>query len=73
MRPHLLLLVCIMLGSGICKAQDYAITTPPPKAPSTKKDPRPMKDRLWFGGGGQPDVRHRGKPGCRPPGGLQDR
>jgi hypothetical protein len=51
MRPHLLLLVCIMLGSGICKAQDYAITTPPPKAPSTKKDPRPMKDRLWFGGG----------------------
>jgi hypothetical protein len=35
-------------------AQDYAVDpkpTPPPASAQQPKDPRPLKDRIWFGGG----------------------
>ena len=51
MRALLLLLIGIVLGAGPLVAQDYAISAPAPKPSSDKKDPRPMKDRLWYGGG----------------------
>ncbi|MCC7502472.1 MAG: hypothetical protein IT229_08070 [Flavobacteriales bacterium] len=51
MRKLPIFLVALMLSAGTTKAQDYAQEPAPPPAPKEKKDPRPLKDRLYFGGG----------------------
>jgi len=51
MRKTFVLLVASLLTAGTVLAQDYAINPEPPAPPKDKKDPRPLKDRLWFGGG----------------------
>ena len=51
MRSILLALAIAMLAPDAITAQDYAMPAPPPKPATPKKDPRPLKDRLWFGGG----------------------
>lgn len=51
MRTTTILLFALLLGPGVSTAQDYAQDPAPPKASTEKKDPRPLKDRLYFGGG----------------------
>lgn len=51
MRKLPIFLVSLLLSAGTTTAQDYAQEPVPPPAPNGKRDPRPLKDRLYFGGG----------------------
>lgn len=54
MRIRNLLLSFSLLLADAALAQDYAIEPKPTPAPTSSqqpKDPRPLADRLWFGGG----------------------
>ncbi|MBL8002943.1 MAG: hypothetical protein JNL05_13395 [Flavobacteriales bacterium] len=55
MRTLRSLLLPLLVASTLAHAQDYAVGGAPaaanPAPPGPKKDPRPLKDRVWFGGG----------------------
>ncbi|MEZ4739538.1 MAG: hypothetical protein R2818_09350 [Flavobacteriales bacterium] len=52
MRKCALMLAILLLSTtGIAEAQDYVQEPAPAAPPRVKKDPRPMADRLWYGGG----------------------
>ena len=47
---YCMVVLCGLLLSTSLSAQDYSVDAPAPTT-KQKKDPRPLKDRLWFGGG----------------------